>query len=122
MTSLPLDFPPLLVEAERLALVFYRLFLSGVGILEADEYEWEPDDVHIRRGMTLAHIDLLADLTRPESRDLWVRWGIAHETTEAIRTGDRVAIGRIRDAIPLRWMRMRDDPAALVRAVLAVPR
>jgi hypothetical protein len=68
MTTLPLDFPPLRAEAARLARERYAVACD----VQAALIEIE------------AH--LLADLSRPESRDLWVRWlarrlGLACSTT-----------------------------------------
>lgn len=73
-TTLPLTWSPLRVEAERLAREWYSLTLvdSDEGWTNIRELHEVKMHMHDRRC-------LLADLTRPESRDLWIRWALAND-------------------------------------------
>lgn len=76
---------------------------------------------------TAAHVALLTDLSRPASRDHWVRWGIerdialwdadAHSLHEATRARARMALV---DAVGRNWHALRDDADGLRLALLAV--
>ena len=63
--TLPADFAPLRVEATRLTCDILNAWPGGAHLAP---------DVAVRRGMIDAHAALLADLSRPESRDFWARW------------------------------------------------
>lgn len=75
MTPLPLDFPPLLVLAERAARERYEVWSRVVSALtQSPTLAWvllskSACDFDIKIEATM-----LADLTRGESRDVWARW------------------------------------------------
>lgn len=97
-TTLPLDLGPLRVEAERLA---KELHLAGM-------MRWGETAHATRDLLTERQAMLLRDLTRPASRDFWVRW-----------LEDGFSPSPAVDYCP---EDNRDNPEALRAAVLAVAR
>lgn len=63
------------------------------------------------------HVALLVDLTRPDSRDAWVRWGIAWESAQTLRAVASPANDHRQDTLLWRWHSLRDNPSALATAV-----
>ena len=114
-TTLPLTWPPLRAEAERLAReVFHSMYVDD----DESEYEdmtwdeWLSDKGRERR--IRCHARLLADLTRPESRDLWVRWGKNQRPRES-----HPALSQWLDWME-RWEDRADNPATLIRELAAI--
>lgn len=68
MSTLPLDFPGLQAEAQRLAVE-----VTSSGLTQRQRWCLKDDE----RLLTAAFARLLADLTRPESRDRWARLLVA---------------------------------------------
>ena len=92
VTTLPLEWKPLRVEAERLA---RELHEDGRGAA------WEHLSEPLRGTLEWKQARLLAKLTRPESRDLWCRY--------ATNTGS----GKGTDGL-------RNNPATLLRELAAI--
>jgi hypothetical protein len=135
--TLPLDFAPLRAEAERLAAEMCRILgrRATVGWWEEPRVHEEYDLLAVLTGL---HARLLADLSRPESRDFWCRWLMEHDLDAPVEHRDGIFLwaspagGGIysvdrtdcerRRAIWLheKWGAVRDDPEALRTAVLAL--
>lgn len=105
--SIPLGWPPLRAEAERLAQEYLAARFSTDGPPTPTEATVD------------AFARLLADLSRPASRDHWVRWGAEHDTRPLSlvpRIGQRgFTLGKHPG-----WSEMRDDPARLLATLLAL--
>ena len=80
VTTLPLEWKPLRVEAERLA---RELHEDGRGAA------WEHLSEPLRGTLEWKQARLLAKLTRPESRDLWWRWWVNRQPP---RKGEWLAV------------------------------
>lgn len=110
-TALPFDQPPLRAAVEQSAKNWY---LAAGGL----EIDWDCNiDWQGREDALRAARRLLGDLTRGESRDFWVRWGILQEGSVTTQVPASPENDRRQDRIPARWLAMRDDAPALLSAV-----
>lgn len=71
---LPLDFPPLVAMAEREAEALYDALPAPDVPREKPWAPWAEVYRPMRERSVAAHARLLADLSRPASRDAWARW------------------------------------------------
>ena len=77
LTTLPMDWKPLVEAAEA-----YAREAWAANVRRFEENGWSTVELHGGdeyameglRVFSLAQADLLADLTRPASRDFWARW------------------------------------------------
>lgn len=122
VTWLPVDWVPLREAAEAAARELYgalpvgspqnayRVEKSGwIGREYTQTMPWDEQTAEWRARLTDAHAHLLADLTRPASRDFWARWWYEHTPWRIPNIERR----RIADGY-------RDDAAALRLALLSV--
>lgn len=91
--------------------------MSGVAV-RGELDPWEACDARYTESLVRTHLALLTDLSRPESRDALVRWGIAREM-EAWTWGSLRPLTNP-DAIARKWHARRDDPEGLERAARAL--
>lgn len=84
MTTLPLDFPPLREGAEEMAREYHAARCAVGGPLCPGPWEMLFPSEQANR--TAAFARLLADLTRPASRDWWVRWLARHHGEKVATT------------------------------------
>jgi hypothetical protein len=142
--------PALCREAERLAKEHWgavRVALENWNRIEPGKWTWDDIDPLERRFNIDAQARLLADLSRPESRDWMVRRGVEadgrwrvviHSDDERrayfeVRTGANAksmsipgaltpekATGAMTDARAARWSRLRNDPDRLLSEWLEV--
>ena len=84
MTALPLDFPPLRAAAEEMAREHYAatLVVGDLGTPGISEESATDNAARLPAALIQSqvrvHARLLADPTRPASRDFWGRWLARH--------------------------------------------
>jgi hypothetical protein len=72
---------------------------------------------------TAAEAEALADLSRPSSRDAWVRWGVEQDISRAVGAvpqslSTAAFMVGARAAAEAHWHALRDNPDALGRALM----
>lgn len=137
-TTLPLDLAPLREGAEEMARDYWREVQAQV----LTAAPWAQTPAYGRDVQVGAYARLHSDLTRDDTRDRWVRWGIERDTAaydaEADAKWSRVVAGGYsedvmavlsegwerakasdRRVIREQWSNLRDNPEALRAAILA---
>lgn len=139
MLTLPLlDHPIVLAAAEETAREIHAAIGEVMPDDEAGECwcEWEDEAADHRATRITTHARLLCDLTRPASRDWWVRWGAKEDGDRGVAAFIQAVAeerSRMSDAwmpdprgedrarlhAANRWHALRDNPEALAAAILA---
>lgn len=114
---IPANHPIVRAMAEEIARETYRAVTIAMDRTDPDG--WDGLGASHRTGDVAGYIALLCDLTRPASRDAWVRWGIAWEGAQTLRAPASPANDHRQDTTLYRWHMLRDNPEALTAAVCA---